>query len=258
MTVTGVVPEHLKSLLAKVREMGADVVVDGDEVTVAISSRPKAVDIKTLPYPGFPTDLQAPMMAALVTAEGTATVTETLFENRFAHVPELRRMGARIQIQGQTAIITGVERLQGAPVTATDLRSGAALVLAGWGPKGSPRSAASTTSTGATWPSSRSCGPWAPTWRVCPRRTTRWRRPCSCTRPCTRPPSAGRAAPDPPSRSRVAPGTPNPFGRARAPEPWPGARTAFMKVLHPYLPGPRAQGPRPRGAGAGMSPLPVA
>lgn len=136
VTVTGVVPEHLKSLLAKVREMGADVVVDGDEVTVAVSSRPKAVDIKTLPYPGFPTDLQAPMMAALVTAEGTATVTETLFENRFAHVPELRRMGARIQIQGQTAIITGVERLQGAPVTATDLRSGAALVLAGLGAEG--------------------------------------------------------------------------------------------------------------------------
>ena len=136
VTATGVVPEHLKSLLAKLREMGAEVVVDGDQVTVAMDGRPRAVDIKTLPYPGFPTDLQAPTMAALATAEGTATVTETLFENRFTHVPELRRMGAHIQIQGQTAIVTGVERLQGAPVTATDLRSGAALVLAGLGAEG--------------------------------------------------------------------------------------------------------------------------
>ena len=136
VTVAGVVPEHLKSLSAKLREMGAEVEIDGDLITVAARGRPRAVDVKTLPYPGFPTDLQAPMMAALATAEGTATVTETVFENRFMHVPELRRMGARIQIQGQTAIVTGVERLQGAPVTATDLRSGAALVLAGLGAEG--------------------------------------------------------------------------------------------------------------------------
>lgn len=136
VTVTGVVPEHLKSLTAKLREMGAAVDVDGDAITVSASGRPRAVDVKTLPYPGFPTDLQAPMMAALVTAEGTSSVTETVFENRFMHVPELRRMGARIQIQGQTAVVTGVSRLQGAPVTATDLRSGAALILAGLGAEG--------------------------------------------------------------------------------------------------------------------------
>ncbi|MFS8640496.1 MAG: UDP-N-acetylglucosamine 1-carboxyvinyltransferase [Symbiobacteriaceae bacterium] len=136
VTVVGVVPEHVKSLTAKLREMGAEVVIDGDVITVSAAGRPRAVDVKTLPYPGFPTDLQAPMMAALATAEGTATVTETVFENRFMHVPELRRMGARIQIQGQTAIVTGVERLQGAPVTATDLRSGAALILAGLGAEG--------------------------------------------------------------------------------------------------------------------------
>jgi UDP-N-acetylglucosamine 1-carboxyvinyltransferase len=89
------------------------------------------VDIKTMPYPGFPTDMQAQLMAVLSLAKGTSVVTETVFENRFMHANELKRMGARIKIEGRTAIVQGVPRLTGAPVKATDLRAGAALVIAG-------------------------------------------------------------------------------------------------------------------------------
>ena len=93
--------------------------------------RPKAVDIHTAPFPGFPTDMQAQMMALNTIAEGPSTVTETIFENRFMHVQELQRMGADIKLEGNTAIVNGVEKLQGAPVMATDLRASACLVLAG-------------------------------------------------------------------------------------------------------------------------------
>ncbi|WP_027717335.1 UDP-N-acetylglucosamine 1-carboxyvinyltransferase [Desulfovirgula thermocuniculi] len=128
--VTNVIPEHLEPVLAKLREMGLEVEVGDDWVRVAARSRPRAVDIKTLPYPGFPTDMQPQMMALAALAEGTSIITETIFENRFKQAGELRRMGANIKVEGQTAIVKGVEKLTGASVVATDLRAGAALVLA--------------------------------------------------------------------------------------------------------------------------------
>lgn len=130
VTVTNVIPEHLEPLLAKLREAGVDVDVGDDYVRVRGKGRVQAVDIKTMPYPGFPTDMQPQMMALLTLAEGTSVITETIFENRFKHVPELRRMGADIKVEGQSVIIKGVPRLSGACVEASDLRAGAALVLA--------------------------------------------------------------------------------------------------------------------------------
>lgn len=130
VTVQNVIPEHLESLLAKLREMGAGVAVAEDQITVA-GGRLQAIEsLRTLPYPGFPTDLQAPMMALLCLAEGTSIVTETVFESRFKHVDELRRMNANIKVNERTAVIKGVPALTSANVTATDLRAGAALVLA--------------------------------------------------------------------------------------------------------------------------------
>ncbi|HHW44057.1 UDP-N-acetylglucosamine 1-carboxyvinyltransferase [Desulfofundulus thermobenzoicus] len=131
VTITNVIPEHFEPVLAKLREMEVGVEVGDDQVRVYARGRPRAVDIKTLPYPGFPTDMQPQMMALLALAEGTSVITETIFENRYKHVSELRRMGAEIKVEGQTAIVRGVERFTGAPVEATDLRAGAALVLAG-------------------------------------------------------------------------------------------------------------------------------
>ncbi|NLW16972.1 MAG: UDP-N-acetylglucosamine 1-carboxyvinyltransferase [Firmicutes bacterium] len=132
VTVENVIPEHLESLLAKLREMGVQVETTGDSVSVCVNQPLKAIDsLRTLPYPGFPTDLQAPMMALLCIANGTSVVTETVFESRFKHVNELRRMGADIKVNERTAIIKGVPALSSANVAATDLRAGAALVLAG-------------------------------------------------------------------------------------------------------------------------------
>lgn len=131
VTVENVIPEHLESLLAKLREMGADVTVGEDTITVGASKRLQAIEsLRTLPFPGFPTDLQAPMMALLCVAQGTSIVTETVFESRFKHADELRRMGASIKVNERTAVIKGVPALTSANVTATDLRAGAALVLA--------------------------------------------------------------------------------------------------------------------------------
>lgn len=131
VTAENVIPEHLESMLAKLREMGADVVVGEDEVTVGASRRLQAIEsLRTLPYPGFPTDLQAPMMALLCLAEGTSIVTETVFESRYKHVDELRRMGANIKVNERTAVIRGVNSFSSANVTTTDLRAGAALILA--------------------------------------------------------------------------------------------------------------------------------
>lgn len=130
VTVTNVIPEHLEPLLAKMREAGVEVIVGDDYVTVQGAGRIRAVDIKTMPYPGFPTDMQPQMMAFLCLAEGTSIITETVFENRFKHVGELRRMGADIKVEGQSAIVKGVKKLSGAYLEATDLRAGAALVLA--------------------------------------------------------------------------------------------------------------------------------
>ena len=129
--IENVLPEHQKPLIAKLREAGALVEEDIDRIHVVGSGRLKAVDIKTLPYPGFPTDMQAQMMAMLSVAEGRSKITETVFENRFMHVVELNRMGANITTEGRSAVITGPAHLTGCTVRATDLRAGAAMILAG-------------------------------------------------------------------------------------------------------------------------------
>ena len=124
------ISEHLKPVIAKLKEAGIKIVEDVDGIRVICDKRPRAVDIKTLPYPGFPTDMQAQFMAMLTIASGTSVVTETVFENRFMHVDELRRMGAKIKIDGRTSIVEGQDKLTGCQVKATDLRAGAAIVLA--------------------------------------------------------------------------------------------------------------------------------
>jgi len=129
--VQGAVPEHLSSLIAKLEEMGVTVIEEETGVRVIGPETLKAVDIKTMPYPGFPTDMQSQMMALLLKAEGTSMITETVFENRFMHVEEFRRMNADIKIEGRSVIINGPCQLQGAEVAATDLRAAAALILAG-------------------------------------------------------------------------------------------------------------------------------
>lgn len=132
LTLTGVRPEHLAAAISKLQEMGVQVTApDGDMLRVRAEGGLKASDIRTMPFPGFPTDLQAQIMALLCVTEGTSVISETVFENRFLHVDELLRMGANIRTEGNVAIIQGVEQLSGAQVKATDLRAGAALVLAG-------------------------------------------------------------------------------------------------------------------------------
>ena len=131
VTLHRVIPEHLHALLAKLREAGVQVQETEDSITVRALERPQAIDIRTMPYPGFPTDLQQPMCALLTLADGASKVLETIYENRTQHVPELQKMGADIAAEGRTILIRGVERLKGARVRATDLRGGAALVLAG-------------------------------------------------------------------------------------------------------------------------------
>ena len=123
--------EHLKPVIAKLKEAGVTIEEDVDSVRVRASGPLKAVDIKTLPYPGFPTDMQAQFMAMMTIVNGTSVITETVFENRFMHVDELKRMGANIKIEGRSAVVEGVSHLTGCPVKATDLRAGAAMVLAG-------------------------------------------------------------------------------------------------------------------------------
>lgn len=125
-------PAHLEPVIAKLREAGAEVTVGDDWIELNMhGKRPKAVDITTAPHPAFPTDMQAQFCVLNALAEGTGTVEETVFENRFMHISELQRMGANCKISGNTVVITGVERLQGAPVMATDLRASASLVMAG-------------------------------------------------------------------------------------------------------------------------------
>ncbi len=125
-------PETLEAVLIKLKEAGAEVRTGADWIEVDMQGRrPRAVDVRTAPYPAFPTDMQAQFCAMNAVAEGVGTITETIFENRFQHVLELQRMGADIQIEGHTAIITGVPALTAAPVMATDLRASAGLVLAG-------------------------------------------------------------------------------------------------------------------------------
>ena len=139
VVVENVLPEHQKPLIAKLREAGAVVEEDIDKVRVIGQNPLKAVSIKTLPYPGFPTDMQAQMMAMMVIAEGRSKVTETVFENRFMHVVELNRMGAQISTDGRSAVIDGPCKLTGCDVRATDLRAGAAMILAGLVAEGTTR-----------------------------------------------------------------------------------------------------------------------
>jgi len=131
VTVLDVIPKHLESVTAKLREAGVHVEEGEDYIRVKTEERPKRVDIKTLPYPGFPTDLQQPMAVLLSLAEGTSIITENIWENRFKYLDELKRMGVCAKVEGRTAIIEGVEKLYGATVNATDLRAGAAMVIAG-------------------------------------------------------------------------------------------------------------------------------
>lgn len=129
--VEGALSEHLRPLIAKMEEMGVTIIDEDNGIRVIGPEKLKPVDIKTMPHPGFPTDMQSQMMSLLLRAEGTSVITETVFENRFMHVEEFRRMNGNIKIEGRTAIITGPTSLQGAEVSATDLRAGAALIIAG-------------------------------------------------------------------------------------------------------------------------------
>ena len=129
--VANAITDHLKPVVAKLREAGVNIVEEMSGVRVISEPPLRPIDIKTLPYPGFPTDMQAQMMAMLTMSMGTSLITETVFENRFMHVNELKRMGADITIEGHSAVVKGVAQLSGAQVKATDLRAGAALIIAG-------------------------------------------------------------------------------------------------------------------------------
>ncbi len=131
VTVDGIVEEHMEPILSKFEEAGANVKVRDNSITVTPSPRPRPLEIRTSPYPGFPTDMQAQFMALMAVTPGRSSITETVFENRFMQVAELNRMGADVRIERNTAIINGVKRLSGAEVMASDLRASAALVLAG-------------------------------------------------------------------------------------------------------------------------------
>ncbi|MGH4119047.1 UDP-N-acetylglucosamine 1-carboxyvinyltransferase [Clostridium sp.] len=131
LTVNNVIPKHLESISAKLIEMGAEVHEGGDSVTVKAEGRLKAVNIKTLPYPGFPTDVQQPMNTLLSVSEGKSIINESIWESRFKHVDELLKMGANIEVKGSVATVYGVDKLIGTVVIASDLRAGAALVIAG-------------------------------------------------------------------------------------------------------------------------------
>ena len=131
ITINGINEEHLMPNIEKLRECGVICSVHGDKLIVDGTGEKLPVDIKTMPYPGFPTDMQPQMMALLSLTKGVSVITETVFENRFMHVGELGRMGANIKIDGRVAIIEGVPQLTGCEVRATDLRAGAAMILAG-------------------------------------------------------------------------------------------------------------------------------
>ncbi len=136
ITIKNVIPKHLESITAKLMEIGCEVEESDDCMRVVASKRTKPTHVKTLPYPGYPTDMQPQIVVALGLAKGTSIVTDTIFENRFKYVDELTRMGANIKVEGTTAIIDGVERYTGATISSPDLRAGAALVLAGLSAEG--------------------------------------------------------------------------------------------------------------------------
>ena len=131
ITLKKVIPEHIDTLIKKLEEMGCEISISKNEIILKSPKRLKAVDIKTLPYPGFPTDLQPQMGVVLSTANGTSIINESIWESRFQYTAELNKMGAKITAQGKTAIFEGVDELFGAPVYSTDLRAGAALIIAG-------------------------------------------------------------------------------------------------------------------------------
>ncbi len=131
LTIQKVIPTHMEALSAKLMEMGVTVEEKDDSLRVTCLRCPKHVNIKTMPYPGFPTDLQQPATVLLSTAKGTSIIVENIFESRFKHINEIRRMGANVQTDGRVCVVEGIERLTGAPVRATDLRAGAALIVAG-------------------------------------------------------------------------------------------------------------------------------
>ena len=134
--VNNVIPKHLEAVIAKLKEMGVQIIEGGESLRVISSGDLKSVSVKTLVYPGFPTDLQQPISSLLTTARGTGIVTETIFDGRFKHMDELKRMGANIKVEGRVAVIHGVEKLTGAKVIASDLRGGASLVVAALMAKG--------------------------------------------------------------------------------------------------------------------------
>ena len=136
VTARGIMPEHQTALVNKLREAGADASEGPDWVRVVAPRRLRGIRVKTMPYPGFPTDMQQPMAAVLAVAEGTSVVEETIYESRIGHVQELNRMGARMRTEGRSVVIAGVDRLRGANVEASDLRAGAALCLAGLAAEG--------------------------------------------------------------------------------------------------------------------------
>jgi len=136
VVIENIVPAHIKPVIAKLKETGAELEIGEDVIRVNASNISESVDLTTLPYPGFPTDMQAQFMALMTVLNGTSVINETVFENRFMHIPELARLGANIRIEGHSAIVRGVSELEGSEVVATDLRAGAALVLAGLVAKG--------------------------------------------------------------------------------------------------------------------------
>ena len=136
LTLTNVNASHVKPVIAKLEEMGFDIEAGNDMIHILPCEKFRSVDIKTLPYPGFPTDMQSQFMALMSIADGTGVVVETIFENRFMQVPELLRMGAKIKLDGRTAVIDGTKKLSGAQVKATDLRAGASLVVASMAAQG--------------------------------------------------------------------------------------------------------------------------
>ncbi|QDI91745.1 UDP-N-acetylglucosamine 1-carboxyvinyltransferase [Salicibibacter halophilus] len=131
VTIENVIPDHLESLTAKLQEMGVEIITKDESVVIRSNNALKGVDIKTLVHPGFPTDLQQPVTALLAKAQGTSIITDTIYNARFKHIDELRRMGADIKVEGRSAMVNGGIKLEGARVKASDLRAGAALVIAG-------------------------------------------------------------------------------------------------------------------------------
>lgn len=136
VTLTHCRPSHLEAVLMKLREVGADLQEEKDTVRLTMPDKLKGTDVRTLPFPGFPTDMQAQMVALMSLAEGTSVITETVFESRFMHVEELRRMGAGIRVEGNRLVVTGRNKLTGAPVMASDLRASAGLIIAGLAAEG--------------------------------------------------------------------------------------------------------------------------